>query len=102
LKTNKLFFLKKLNENKWGVLNSDYDNEIPLLFFEKNMDLFKYNGGDMENLWHFTKIVHARRIFGKSNDIVKKISYEDLENSLKMYNDNMSLKIEMETVLVNI
>jgi hypothetical protein len=46
----------------------------------------------MENLWHFTKIVHARRIFGKVNDIVKKIIYEDLENALNLYTQNDEVK----------
>ena len=91
-------FLKKLNESKWTILNDDNAKEIPLTFFEKNMGLFKYNGGDMENLWHFTKIVHARRIFGQSNDIVKKITYKDLENSLKMYNDNDEFKSRSDTI----
>ena len=42
----------------------------------------------MENLWHLTKIYHARRIFGKSNDCVKKIIYEDIENGFKAYCEN--------------
>ena len=42
----------------------------------------------MENLWSLTKIVHARRVFGKSNDIVKKISKKDLENALELYKEN--------------
>jgi SpoVK/Ycf46/Vps4 family AAA+-type ATPase len=85
-------YLKKLNENKWSVFNDNLEKEVPLSFFEKNIGLFKYNGGDMENLWHLTKIVHARRIFGQSNDIVKKITYQDLENSLKSYNENDEFK----------
>ena len=52
----------------------------------------------MENLWHFTKIVHARRIFGQSNDIVKKITYQDLENSLKTYNENDEFKNRSDTL----
>jgi hypothetical protein len=59
-------------------MESNIEKEIPMKFFEKNLNIFKYNGGDMENLWHLTKIVHSRRIFGKVNDIVKKITYEDL------------------------
>ena len=91
-------YLKKLKENKWCVLNDNFEKEIPLSFFEKNIGLFKYNGGDMENLWHFTKIVHARRIFGQSNDIVKKITYQDLENSLKTYNENDEFKNRSDTL----
>ena len=85
-------FIKKIKENEWGILNDDLNKEIPLLFFEKNIKLFKYNGGDMENLWHLTKIVHSRRIFGKSNDLMKKINNEDLNNSLKLYCENDEVK----------
>ena len=85
-------FIKKIKENKWSTLNEDYVKNVPLIFFEKNMDMFKYNGGDMENLWHFTKIVHARRIFGKSNDIVKKITHEDIQNAFNSYSENDEFK----------
>ena len=85
-------FIKKIKENKWTTLGEDYINNVPLIFFEKNMDMFKYNGGDMENLWHFTKIVHARRIFGKSNDIVKRITHEDIQNAFNSYSENDEFK----------
>ena len=85
-------FIKKIKENEWDILNNDTNKEIPLLFFEKNIKLFKYNGGDMENLWHLTKIVHSRRIFGKSNDLMKKISNEDLSNALNLYCENDEVK----------
>jgi replication-associated recombination protein RarA len=85
-------YIKKLLENNWNILNNDSLKEIPLTFFEKNYNMFKYNGGDMENLWHLTKIVHARRIFGKSNDIVKKISEEDLKKAFNMYCENDEVK----------
>ena len=85
-------FLKKIEDNKWFILNENCEEQIPVSFFEKNLSYFKYNGGDMENLWHFCKIVHARRIFGKSNDIVKKITKEDLENAFKFYSENEEFK----------
>jgi hypothetical protein len=85
-------FIKKLKENKWDIFDNDEEKQIPLSFFEKNRSSFKYNGGDIENLWHMTKIVHARRVFGKSYDLVKKISFIDVQNSLKMYSDNDEFK----------
>ena len=91
-------FIKKINEDKWNILNNNIEKEIPNIFFEKNMSLFKYNGGDMENLWHLTKIVHARRIFGKSQDIVKKISSIDLENALKLYSENDEFKNRNDSI----
>ena len=85
-------YLKKIRENGWLIMDNNIEKEIPIKFFEKNLNIFKYNGGDMENLWHLTKIVHARRIFGKVNDIVKKIIYEDLESALKLYSENDEVK----------
>jgi ATP-dependent 26S proteasome regulatory subunit len=81
-------FIKKINENNWTILNNNFDKEIPINFFEKNIKSFKFNGGSMENLWHLTKIYHSRRIFGKSNDYVKKIVFEDIENGFKAYCEN--------------
>ena len=42
----------------------------------------------MENLWSLTKIAHARRVFGKCNSVIKKIIKEDIENALKLYQEN--------------
>ena len=81
-------FIKKIKINNWSILNDNIEKELPLIFFEKNLSMFKYNGGDMENLWHLTKIVHSRRIFGKSHDIQKKIIKEDIENGYKLYCEN--------------
>jgi len=89
-------YIKKIRENRWNVLNDDLIKEIPLFFFEKNIDTFKYNGGDMENLWHFTKIVHSRRIFGKSQDLIKKITHIDLDNAYKLYSDNDEVKSRID------
>ena len=77
-----------LNDGVVTILNDNIEKEIPVFFFEKNIKLFKYNGGDMENLWHLTKICHSRRIFGKPVELLKKINSEDLESALKLYCDN--------------
>jgi len=91
-------YIKKIKENNWEVLNNDLEKEIPLYFFEKNIHTFKYNGGDMENLWHFTKIVHSRRIFGKSHDLMKKITHMDIENAYKLYSENDEVKSRNENI----
>ncbi len=85
-------FIKKIKENDWSIMDNNLDKELPLTFFEKNINLFKYNGGDMENLWHLTKIVHSRRIFGKDRSLMKNITIEDLENALKLYCENDEVK----------
>ena len=52
----------------------------------------------MENLWHLTKISHSRRIFGKSNELLKKITIQDLENALKLYSENDEVKQRTNTI----
>jgi len=90
-------FIKKIKINNWLILNDNIEKELPLVFFEKNLSIFKYNGGDMENLWHLTKIVHSRRIFGKSHDIQKKIIKEDIENGFKLYSENEEVQSRNDT-----
>jgi SpoVK/Ycf46/Vps4 family AAA+-type ATPase len=85
-------YLKKLKDDGWNIFNEDEDIQIPLDFFERNREMFKYNGGDMENLWHLTKIAHSRRIFGKSIDLKKKINEADLRKSFDMYCQNGEVK----------
>jgi len=52
----------------------------------------------MENLWHFTKIVHSRRIFGKSQDLIKKIIQIDIDNAYKLYSENDEVKNRTDTI----
>ena len=85
-------FIKKLFEDKWEIADGDDKKNIPDVFFEKNHSMFKYNGGDMENLWHLTKIAHARRIFGKDILLMKKITLEDLEKAFETYLGNDEVK----------
>ena len=84
----RLIYLKKLKEDKWTIFDNDEVNQIPVHFFEKNKDIFKFNGRDMENLWSLTKMVHARRMFGKDHKLLKKITKEDLKNAFDKYKEN--------------
>jgi hypothetical protein len=85
-------YIKKIMDDKWEVMENDLITNIPLKFFEKNYEMFKYNGGDMENLWHLTKICHARRIFGKEIIYMKKIIDKDLEKAFNNYLNNDEFK----------
>ncbi len=88
----RLIYLKKIKDSKWNIYNNDTEKEIPLTLFEKHREIFKFNGGDMENLWHLTKIAHARRIFGKSRDLVKKINVDDIKKAIELYMENDEVK----------
>jgi SpoVK/Ycf46/Vps4 family AAA+-type ATPase len=85
-------YIKKIKDDKWEIMENDDIKNIPLKFFEKNYEMFKYNGGDMENLWHLTKISHARRIFGKEHFHMKKIVASDLEKAFNNYLNNDEFK----------
>jgi hypothetical protein len=85
-------YIKKILDDKWEIMENDLITNIPLNFFEKNYEMFKYNGGDMENLWHLTKICHARRIFGKELIYMKKIIDKDLEKAFNNYLCNDEFK----------
>lgn len=85
-------YIKKIFDDKWDIMDNDLIKNIPLKFFEKNYEMFKYNGGDMENLWHLTKICHARRIFGKELIYMKKIIDNDLEKAFNNYLSNDEFK----------
>lgn len=88
----RLIYLKKVKDDGWEIWENNDEKQVPLDFFTKNREMFKYNGGDMENLWHLTKIAHARRIFGKSNDLKKKINKEDIQKAFEIYLNNDEVK----------
>jgi hypothetical protein len=88
----RLIYIKKLKDSKWEILNNDSEKSIPLKLFEKNREIFKFNGGDMENLWHQTQIVHSRRVFGKPRDLLRKINEDDVKNAIETYLENDEVK----------
>ena len=78
-------FIKKIEDNKW---NTSKDS-IPIDFFNKEKEVFKYFGRDIENLFSKCKIAHAKRVlFGKKND-KKNITTEDLLAGYELYKLHM-------------
>jgi len=86
----KAIFVKKVKDSDWRITNIDID--APLSFFEKNRLIFKYNGGDMETLFHMVRIVHARRVFCLPRNQKKNIVYVDMERALEMFINDDSIK----------
>ena len=81
---------KKVEKNNWVLKSSEKDKRLK--FFEKNIQYFPYNGGDMEILWDFTKITHSRRVFGKDPSLRKLINIKDINNALKLMLTNEEIK----------
>jgi stage V sporulation protein K len=74
-------FVKMINDSGWTL---DKINNIDN-WFDKNKEYFKFYGRDMENLLTKAKICHSRRIFGKKNEELTKITKEDLDKALEIF-----------------
>ena len=74
---------KKVKDAGW-----DFKEKIPVSWFEKNLDHFKFFGRDIETLFSKMKIAHSRRIFCKDKKERKKIVLKDLERGFEIYCKN--------------
>jgi len=84
-------FKKKVIQNKWGFENEDVVHEK---WFEKRKDDFLNYGRDMELLFTYIKISHGRRIYGKSEDLKRKLSIEDIESGYKVFLQNKKKSVK--------
>ena len=83
----KEIFLKKIKENNWAL--DIEDNEL-LLWFKEKYKNFQYYGRDVELLFSYIKVCHGRRLYGKSNDLRKRINIDDINNGYKQFLKNKS------------
>lgn len=75
-----------LKKNDW--LLEDNEEKDWLSFFKENRDSFKFNGGDLENLVHFSKLAYARNRIFSSAEHNKVIRLDDLKRAFEMYLSN--------------
>ena len=75
-----LILCKKIRDINWSLDKSIDDN-----FFKINMKYFANYGRDIETFLSKIKIVHGRRVFVLSENIKTIITYEDLNNGLKLF-----------------
>lgn len=88
-------FMKKVGETDWSLYDDSVVNES---WFDKNKENFKNYGRDMELLFTYTKISHSKRIYGKSPELRKKITIEDLNNGYELLLNNRK-KVEKNNSL---
>lgn len=86
----RLIYMKMVRDEDWEIV--DPVKDCPLKFFNENREIFKFNGGDMETLFHMTRIAHARRVFCLPRNDKKKIVYEDIERALEIFINDESIK----------
>jgi SpoVK/Ycf46/Vps4 family AAA+-type ATPase len=89
-------FMKKVGETDWSLY--DEDSVLKESWFDKNKENFKNYGRDMELLFTYTKISHSKRIYGKSPELRKKITIEDLNNGYELLLNNRK-KVEKNNSL---
>jgi tetratricopeptide (TPR) repeat protein len=86
-------FKKKVFEQEWSFYN---ENEIAEKWFQDKKNNFQGNGRDMEMLLIYTKIAHGKRIYGKSTELRKKISLDDLNRGYDIFIKNKEIKKEKD------
>lgn len=86
-------FEKKVRELGWELVN-DLSNKKMVEWIESKKESFKHFGRDIEILLSHVKICHSRRVYGKSAELLKKITLEDLESGYKHFLDNGKKKVQ--------
>jgi replication-associated recombination protein RarA len=89
-----LIFHHLATSRNWTV-----EGNLKQKWFETNKQYFKDNGRSMEQLFSYSKISHAQRIYGKDISLRKTLTCEDLNDGLLLYkeygnttkNDNISM-----------
>jgi len=87
-------FQKKVKDSGWTVLPDAIDSD----FIEKNMDYFKYNGGDMETLFAKCKIAHSRNIISGKTVNKRELCVADIVGGMKLFISNRSNSSSSSTV----
>ncbi len=67
------------------VKDSDWKSEVELKFFKDNIKKFKHFGGDMENLFHKSKLAHSFRALKLPPEEKKIIIMDDLNYGMKLF-----------------
>jgi hypothetical protein len=72
-----------INAQSWKYDDASYEELED--FIASKGDIFKYNGGDMETLFLYSKIHRNKRIMFKKNIDRKLITYEDILEGFKVF-----------------
>ena len=83
-------FKKKVLEHEWNI----DDIELNEKWFRDKKDNFVNFGRDMELLFSYTKIAHGNRIYGKSAELRKKLTLEDINAGYDTFLKNRKNKKE--------
>ena len=74
----KKIYEKMASDNNWKV-------DCPVDFFRDKLSSFKNFGGDMETLFHKSKLAHSKRSLKLSKDKKKLITSDDLQEGYRLF-----------------
>lgn len=80
-------FIKKIYENEWNINDANISEII-----KKYRNYFKFNGGDMENLFAKCKITHAKNLLLNEFKTKKILDKDDIIDGLKLFINNPEVK----------
>ena len=76
-----------LARSDWRINHEDEKKMVE--FFKKERGSFKFNGGDLENFVHFSKLAYAKnKIFKVGGDLERVIQMVDVLGAFKLYGAN--------------
>lgn len=78
-------FIQMITKNDWLINKSD----IPTDFFKDNLQYFPHNGGSIESFFAKIKIVHSKRVFGKSKTEKRIVTKKDILNAFDIQKKNI-------------
>jgi hypothetical protein len=75
-----------LARSDWRINQEDEKKIVE--FFRKERGSFKFNGGDLENFVHFSKLAFAKNKIFKVGDLERVIQMEDVLEAFELYGAN--------------
>ena len=70
----------------WKINQEDEKKMVE--FFKKERESFKFNGGDLENFVHFSKLAFAKNKIFKVGDMERIIQMDDIIGAFELYGAN--------------
>jgi hypothetical protein len=85
---------KMVDDSDWSFVNKE---DIHVKWFDEKKKSFVHYGRDMELLFTYMKVCHSKRIYGKSTEVRKKLTLEDLNDGYSTFIKNKKAKPELDS-----
>ena len=85
-----------LARSGWKI--NEEDEKKIVEFFRKERQSFKFNGGDLENFMHFSKLAFAKNKIFKVGDLERVIQMEDVLEGFELFGANKNKEAKEDSV----